>query len=214
MLSYELNQIVQAMAPELLLASAGLIGVLIGATFKEAFNSISFKFGALTLFGAAVLAIIYREGGSAFGGLAETNSFLNYAKVVAFGTGGAALLMAEGFLARHNTIRYEYALLTLFAALGIGIILSAADLMTLYMGIETLSLSSYVLASFHRDNLRSSEAGLKYFVLGALASGILLYGSSLCLWICWLDALCRDCDSRDEYGRYAWPRSHDYRASL
>lgn len=178
MLAYELNLIVETMAPELLLSAVGLIGVLIGATFKDKFNRSSFKLGALTLFAAALLAIVYREGSSAFNGLAETNTFLNFAKVVAYASGGAALLMAEGFLVRHKTIRYEYALLTIFAALGIGIILSAADLMTLYMGIETLSLSSYVLASFHRDNLRSSEAGLKYFVLGALASGILLYGSS------------------------------------
>ena len=176
---YEVNQIIQAMAPELLLVAVSLLGVLIGAVLKDRFNSVSFKFGALALFGAALLAIFYREGGAAFNGLAETNTFLNYAKAVAFGAGGVALLMAEGFLTRDATIRYEYSLLTLFAALGIGIILSAADLMTLYMGIETLSLSSYVLAAFHRDNLRSSEAGLKYFVLGALASGILLYGSSL-----------------------------------
>lgn len=176
---YELTQIIQTIAPELLLAAAGLVGVLLGAVFKDGFNSLSFKLGAATLFGAAVLSVFYGEGGSAFGGLAETNSFLNFAKTVAFGAGGVALLMAEGFLTRDNTIRYEYSLLTMFAALGIGIILSAADLMTLYMGIETLSLSSYVLAAFHRDNLRSSEAGLKYFVLGALASGLLLYGSSL-----------------------------------
>ena len=172
-------QIVDTIAPELLLVSVALAGVVIGAVLKDRFNNVSFKLGALTLFTAAALAVIYREGGTAFGGLAETNPFLNYAKAVAFASGGAALLMAEGFLTRDETIRYEYTLLTLFAALGIGIILSAADLMTLYMGIETLSLSSYVLAAFHRDNLRSSEAGLKYFVLGALASGLLLYGSSL-----------------------------------
>ena len=172
-------QIVDTIAPELLLVSVALAGVVIGAVLKDKFNNVSFKLGAFTLFAAAALAVIYREGGAAFGGLAETNSFLNYAKAVAFASGGAALLMAEGFLTRDETIRYEYTLLTLFAALGIGIILSAADLMTLYMGIETLSLSSYVLAAFHRDNLRSSEAGLKYFVLGALASGLLLYGSSL-----------------------------------
>lgn len=80
---------------------------------------------------------------------------------------------------RHQTLRYEYSLLILFAALGMGITLSASDLMPLYLGIETLSLSSYVLASFHRDSARSAEAGLKYFVLGALASGILLYGISM-----------------------------------
>jgi NADH-quinone oxidoreductase subunit N len=71
-------------------------------------------------------------------------------------------------------------LLTIFASLSdMGIILSASNLMTLYMGIETLSLSSYVLAAFHRDSARSSEAGLKYVILGSLASGMLLYGASL-----------------------------------
>ena len=179
MTRYDIEQIVNTIAPELLIAAVALLGVVVGAVMKDGFNKVSFKLGALTLFAAATLAVFYRDGGTAFGGLAVTNPFLNYAKVVAYAAGGVALLMAEGFLTRDETIRYEYTLLTLFAALGIGIILSAADLMTLYMGIETLSLSSYVLAAFHRDNLRSSEAGLKYFVLGALASGLLLYGSSL-----------------------------------
>ena len=80
---------------------------------------------------------------------------------------------------KERLIRYEYALLVIFASLGMGITLSANDLMTLYLGIETLSLSSYVLAAFNRDSQRSSEAGLKYFVLGALASGLILYGASL-----------------------------------
>jgi len=176
---YELTQIVETAAPELLLALMGLIGVLVGAVFKDGFNSAAFKLGALTLFAAAALSIVYRDGGAAFNGLMLSGTFVNYAKAVAYICGGVALLMAEGFLSRDGTIRYEYALLTVFASLGMGVILSANDLMTLYMGVETLSLSSYVLAAFHRDNVRSSEAGLKYFVLGALASGLLLYGSSL-----------------------------------
>ena len=79
--------------------------------------------------------------------------------------------MSEGFLRRHQIMRYEYPLLIIFASLGMGIILSSTNFMTLYLGVETLSLSSYVLASCHRDSPRSAEAGLKYFVLGALASG-------------------------------------------
>lgn len=175
----DVNAILIAVAPELWLALAGLTGVLIGALLGDRFNGLSFKFGALALFGAAALAAIHLTGGQAFGGLVLTNSFVNFAKVISFSLAGVALLVAEGFLKRHETTRYEYALLTIFASLGMGIILSAADLMTLYMGIETLSLSSYVLAAFHRDSARSSEAGLKYFVLGALASGMLLYGASL-----------------------------------
>ena len=175
----DFTSILMTVAPELWLALAGLIGVLLGAVFGERFNSVSFKYGALSLFAAAALAALHFGGGEAFGGLVRTNTFVNFAKVIAFVLAGVALVISEGFLKRHETTRYEYALLIIFASLGMGITLSAADLMTLYMGIETLSLSSYVLAAFHRDSARSSEAGLKYFVLGALASGMLLYGASL-----------------------------------
>jgi NADH-quinone oxidoreductase subunit N len=175
----DFTAILETVAPEMWLVSAGLLGVLLGAIFKDGFNSISFKLGALVLFVAAGLSLFYYQGGDAFGGLVATNTFVNFAKFVSFSVGAFALLMSEGFLKRHQTIRYEFALLTIFAAFGMGMILSAADLMTLYMGIETLSLSSYVLAAFHRDSARSAEAGLKYFVLGALASGMLLYGASL-----------------------------------
>jgi len=177
MLDY--TAMILAIGPELWLAAAGLVGVLMGAILKDRFNGLSFKFGALALFGAAALSLVFYQGGEAFGGLVRTNTFVNFAKFVSFSVGGFALVMSEGFLRRHDTIRYEFVLLTIFASLGMGIILSAADLMTLYMGIETLSLSSYVLAAFHRDSARSSEAGLKYFVLGALASGMLLYGASM-----------------------------------
>lgn len=176
---FDMEAILSTIAPELLLAAAGLLGVTLGALFGDRFNGISFKLGALVLFVAAALAGVYWDGGRAFDGLVETSSFANFAKVVSFGCAGIALLMAEGFLRRHDTMRYEYALLIIFASLGMGIILSSANFMTLYLGVETLSLSSYVLASFHRDSPRSAEAGLKYFVLGALASGLLLYGMSL-----------------------------------
>ena len=177
MLDFE--AMIAAIGPEMLLALAGLAGVLLGAVFKDRFNSLSFKFGAASLLAALAVTLMNWNGGEAFGGLVTTSPFVNFAKVVSYGAGAVTLLMGENFLKRHETIRYEYALLVIFAAMGMGIILSASNLMTLYMGIETLSLSSYVLASFHRDSMRSAEAGLKYFVLGALASGILLYGISL-----------------------------------
>ncbi|MDJ0921130.1 MAG: NADH-quinone oxidoreductase subunit N [Henriciella sp.] len=176
---FDMESVITTLAPELLLAAAGLIGVLAGAIIGDRFNAISFKLGAVVLFAAAILSGFYWEGGRAFDGLVETSAFVNLAKIVSFVAAGLALLMAESFLERHQTQRYEYSLLVIFAALGMGTILSSADLMTLYLGIEMLSLSSYVLASFHRDSPRSAEAGLKYFVLGALASGMLLYGISL-----------------------------------
>ncbi len=166
-------------APEAWLAAAGLAGVLLGAVLRDGFNVLSFKYGAVVLLVAAALAWRGLEGGTAFNGLYATNSFVGFAKIASFLLAAIALWNAEGFLSRHETIRCEYSLLMIFAALGMGITLSAADLMTLYLGIETLALCSYVLAAFHRDAPRSSEAGLKYFILGALASGLLLYGASL-----------------------------------
>lgn len=175
----DLQSILQAIAPELWLAGAALVLVLAGAVFGARFNSLSYKAGALVLFGAAGLSALHIEGGEAFAGLVRTTSFTNFAKIVSFILAGVSILIAEGFLRRHEISRYEYPLLILFASIGMGITLSANDLMTLYMGIEMLGLSSYVLAAFQRDSARSSEAGLKYFVLGALASGMLLYGASL-----------------------------------
>ena len=175
----DFTAMILTIGPELWLVAIALGGVLIGATFKDHFNSVSIKFGAIALFAAAAISLMNYEGGEAFGGLVRTNTFVNFAKFVSYVLAGFALIASEGFLKRHGTIRYEYSLLILLASFGMGIILSAADLMTLYMGVETLSLSSYVLAAFHRDSTKAAEAGLKYFVLGALASGMLLYGASL-----------------------------------
>ena len=175
----DFTAMILTVGPELWLVATALIGVLVGATLKDRFNSVSIKFGALALFAAAAFSLMNYEGGEAFNGLVRTNTFVNFAKFVSYVLAGFALLTSEGFLKRHGTIRYEYSLLILLASFGMGMILSAADLMTLYMGVETLSLSSYVLAAFHRDSAKASEAGLKYFVLGALASGMLLYGASL-----------------------------------
>lgn len=171
--------IINTAAPELLLVIAGLVGVTVGAFLQDKFAVMAFKLGALVLFAAAALAVFFWEGGEAFGGLMVSNPFVNFAKAVSYGVAGVALWMSDDFFRKHGTLRFEYPILMLFAAFGMGVTLSAADLMTLYMGIETLSLASYILAAFHRDSTKSAEAGLKYFVLGSLASGILLYGASL-----------------------------------
>ncbi|MEM6627898.1 MAG: NADH-quinone oxidoreductase subunit N, partial [Pseudomonadota bacterium] len=168
-------------APELLLAAVGLFGVLIGAIIGDGVSSVSRAAAAASLAAAAVLSAMQIDDGvlTAFNGLYQTTPFIAFAKAVALGVGAGALFMAGGYLKREGLERYEYALLAVFSGLGIGVMLSSNNLMTLYMGVETLSLSSYVLAAFNRDSRRSAEAGLKYFVLGALASGLLLFGASL-----------------------------------
>ena len=84
-----------------------------------------------------------------------------------------------GWLEHETVLRYEYPVLVLFATLGMGAMVSANDFLSLYLGLETQSLALYLIAAYQRDTVRSTEAGLKYFVLGALASGLFLYGASL-----------------------------------
>ncbi len=176
-------------APEAILAGFGLVGLLIGAIGGDRISGL-LRLLAVVALGAAAAASVLQFGRgeaiSAFAsdplapdGLYKATMFTIFAKVVTYGMAAAALLMSGGALKVSQMERYEYPLLVVFASLGAGMMLSANDLMTLYVGIETLSLSSYVLAAFRRDSLKSAEAGLKYFVLGALASGLLLYGSSL-----------------------------------
>ena len=134
----------------------------------------------LVLAGAAlVLPGLRDSGGTAFGGLFVADGFAAFAKVVIYASAAAALLAAMGWFGREGDYRAEYPVLILFSAIGMALMVSAGDMLTLYVGLELQSLSAYVLASFQRSDTRSAEAGLKYFVLGALASGILLYGISL-----------------------------------
>ena len=116
---------------------------------------------------------------TAFGGMFTDDAFARFAKVTILLSAAAVLLMGEGYMARSELIRFEYPLLIALAAVGMMVMVSASDLMALYMGLELQSLSLYVVAALRRDSVKSTEAGLKYFVLGALSSGLLLFGASL-----------------------------------
>ncbi len=118
-------------------------------------------------------------GHAAFGGMFLEDGFARYAKVAVLASAGLVLLMSESWLRARRMLKFEYPVLLVLATIGMMVMVSAGDLMVLYMGLELQSLSLYVIAAFNRDSLRSTEAGLKYFVLGALASGLLLYGASL-----------------------------------
>jgi NADH-quinone oxidoreductase subunit N len=128
---------------------------------------------------AAFIPAIRDAGGTAFYGLFVADSFAAFAKIVIYLAAAVSMLAAMSWFGRDRDYRAEYPVLILFSAVGMGMMVSAADLLTLYVGLELQSLAAYVLASFQRTDTRSAEAGLKYFVLGALASGILLYGISL-----------------------------------
>jgi NADH-quinone oxidoreductase subunit N len=129
----------------------------------------------------APLLVLALAGGRlvGFGGLFVSDAFAVFCKVLVLVGSAATLIMAQGFLERHDMARFEYPVLVVFATLGMLMMISANDLISLYLGLEMQSLSLYVIAAFRRDDTRSTEAGLKYFVLGALASGMFLYGASL-----------------------------------
>jgi len=116
---------------------------------------------------------------AAFHGAFIDDAFARFAKVVVLLAAAGVLAMSESYMRRRGLGRFEYPLLVTFAVTGMMMMVSAGDLIALYVGLELMSLSLYVVAAFRRDSVRSTEAGLKYFVLGALSSGLLLYGASL-----------------------------------
>ena len=167
-------------APELLLTVASLVLLLMAAWLGDRSGWLLTWLGVLALIGSALLVPAVRdEGGTAFGGLFIADRFAAFAKILVFLGAAVAMLMAKSWFARDKDYRAEYPVLILFSSIGMGMMVSAGDLLTLYVGLELQSLSAYVLASFQRFDNRSAEAGLKYFVLGALASGLLLYGITL-----------------------------------
>ena len=169
-----------AVLPELILTAGGLILMLVAAYAGDGSARIVNWLSVVTLAIAGVaLSCSLAHGPDAFDGLYRADAFSVFAKALIYGAAAAAILLAPRFFSVGGKPRPEYAVLILFAAIGMGMMVSAGDLLTLYVGLEMNSLASYVLASFMRQDERSSEAGLKYFVLGSLASGILLYGSAL-----------------------------------
>ena len=119
------------------------------------------------------------QGVTIFNGAFRMDGLAAFAKIIIFAAAALSILMSDRFLSGEQLGRFEYPILILLAAFGMALMVSATDLIALYMGIETQSLALYILAAFNRDSRRSTEAGLKYFVLGALSSCLLLYGASL-----------------------------------
>ena len=141
-------------------------------------------FSGLTVASFAVVLAYYLfmasgERSVAFAGLFVTDAFAIFMKALVLLGGILVLLMGDSFVRREGMARFEFPILVIYATVGMMMMISANDLISLYMGLELQSLSLYVIAAIQRDRIRSSEAGLKYFVLGALSSGLLLYGCSM-----------------------------------
>ncbi len=169
-----------AFAPELFMAIAILALILFGAfTGDKAARPVAIAGVVIMLVAAFLVANQGTDDGLFFNNLVAVNDFTGAAKILILLVSAASLFLALPHISRDVNKRFEFPLLYLFATLGMMILVSAQDLMTLYLGLELMSLSLYVLAALRRELLRASEAGLKYFVLGALSSGMILYGSSI-----------------------------------
>ena len=171
---------IDVIRPEVYLALTAIIALLLGA-----FGSKDRLTGLLTWGMALVMALMavwigFEERAElAFGGTFVNDGFARFAKVTILGSGAVVLAMSLDWFARRDLLRFEVPILMGLCSVGMMVMVSAGDLITLYMGLELQSLAMYVLAAVRRDSVRSTEAGLKYFVLGALSSGLLLYGASL-----------------------------------
>src|SRR6185312_13999356 len=166
--------------PELLLLAGVLALLLLGAIQGEKTVGVVDIASVVILLGTAVLVVL--EPGmriETFGGSFVVDNFSRFMKVLALLGSASAIVMSIDYFRERRIRRFEFGILVLTSTAGMMVMISARDLVLLYLGLELMSLSLYVIASIDRDNLRSTEAGLKYFVLGALSSGMLLYGASL-----------------------------------
>jgi len=168
------------LAPEILVAVMGMLLLVLGVFLGDkSFRLVSW-YTVLTFTVTAALLLRFPDGTiMAFGGMFVSEPFAVFMKVLVLFGGALSVLMAMQYAERQKIARFEYPVLVLFSVLGMMMMLSANDLISLYMGLELQSLPLYVLAALNRDSLKSSEAGVKYFVLGALSSGLLLYGCSM-----------------------------------
>ncbi|MDV4143921.1 MULTISPECIES: NADH-quinone oxidoreductase subunit NuoN [Shimia] len=177
MIQADLNIIV----PEIVLALFAMLA-LIGAVYtsKDKLAPMLTWVTAVVLVLVAVWIGINGEGTrTAFGGMFNDDPFARFAKITMLLSAAAVLVMGQDYMSRRGMLRFEYPILVTLSVVGMMVMVSAGDLMALYMGLELQSLALYVVASIRRDSVKSTEAGLKYFVLGALSSGLLLFGSSL-----------------------------------
>ncbi len=166
-------------APELIIAAGALIFLMIGVYSGARSNAVVTLLSILTLVAAGAWILLRGVDGQAFGGAFITDPFARFMKVLTLVGSAVTLIMSARQTREQMLDKFEYPILILLSTLGMLLMVSANNMITLYLGLELQSLALYVVAAFNRDNLRSTEAGLKYFVLGALSSGMLLYGISL-----------------------------------
>ena len=166
--------------PEIFMAISGMVLLMVGVFRGDrSTRAVSWAVVAVFIVTAFLISHVSGPGVLTFDGMFIADGFAVFMKQLALAGSALALIMSIGFNEREGIARFEFPILFLYATLGMMLMISANDLLALYVGLELQSLCLYVVAAYRRDDLRSSEAGLKYFVLGALSSGMLLYGMSM-----------------------------------
>ncbi|MEO0861031.1 MAG: NADH-quinone oxidoreductase subunit NuoN [Pseudomonadota bacterium] len=166
--------------PEILLAVYAM-GALLAAVYttKDALAGPLIWLTSAIFAGVAFWIAVGTPGGAAFDGMIVKDGFAQFAQVAILLSAAVVLILGQDYMTRIGLMKFEYPLLITLSVIGMMVMVSAGNLLTVYMGLELQSLALYVVASMRRDHVKSTEAGLKYFVLGALSSGLLLYGISL-----------------------------------
>ncbi len=175
----ELSQSLSLATPELILAVGSMVLLMIGVYSSDRANSTVTGLAVALLIAAGAWMLVFAEDGSAFNGAFVNDAFARFMKVLTLIGSVITMVMSVGFAKAEKFDKFEFPILIVLATLGMMLMISASDMISLYLGLELQSLSLYVIAAINRDSARSTEAGLKYFVLGALSSGMLLYGMSL-----------------------------------
>ena len=177
MIDNDLNSIL----PEIILSVFAMLSLLIGVYGGQDKRTANITFVTAGLMVITGIWMLFDGSPSetAFNKVFVDDAFSRFAKALVLLSSAAVLVMSLGYMLRHNLGRFEYPILIIFSVVGMMFMVSANDLMILYLGLELQSLALYVVASMRRESLKSTEAGMKYFVLGALSSGLLLYGASL-----------------------------------
>ncbi|MEF2072425.1 NADH-quinone oxidoreductase subunit NuoN [Consotaella aegiceratis] len=165
--------------PELIMAVGAMVLLMIGVFVGEKSVQTVTGLAVALLIMAGLWLLLVAPEGPAFGGSIVLDPFARFMKVLVLIGSAVALIMSVGFAERERFNRFEFPVLIVLSTLGMMLMVSAGDLLCLYLGLELQSLAIYVVVSINRDSIRSTEAGVKYFVLGALSSGMLLYGASL-----------------------------------
>src|SRR4051794_4856150 len=167
--------------PELVLAAGSMVLLMLGAyRGGEATTRLVTTLSVCLLVLTGVLELMLPAGKLVtFGGSFIVDDFARFLKILALIGSAATLILSAEFLGDEKRRIFEYSILVMLSSIGMMVLISAGDLIMLYLGLELMSLALYVVAASNRDNVKSTEAGLKYFVLGALSSGMLLYGASL-----------------------------------